>query len=136
MYTFRSKYSAIIYIQQITVYDLWFYQWFRVGYVRLVLACSLLGSTVLHLDVVVGRSEVVQRSLWVSLDRLTTFGPAGGADLPMLFLWGWITNDSTYKIITRTVNWNACNRRMVSSTERPTGKSLIVICLEPCDEPH
>ena len=30
----------------------------------------------------------------------------------------------------RTVNWNALTRRMVSSTERPTGRSLTVICLD------
>lgn len=54
--------------------------------VHLVLACSFLGSSILHLDVFVGRGEVVQRSLWVGLDSLTTFGPACGADLSMLFL--------------------------------------------------
>ena len=30
---------------------------------------------------------------------------------------------------TLTVNWKALTKRMVSSTERPTGKSLMVICL-------
>ena len=30
----------------------------------------------------------------------------------------------------RTVNWKALTRRMVSSTERPTGRSLTVICLQ------
>ena len=27
-----------------------------------------------------------------------------------------------------SVNWNACTKRRVSSTDRPTGKSLTVIC--------
>ena len=30
---------------------------------------------------------------------------------------------------TLTVNWKAFTKRMVSSTDRPTGKSLMVICL-------
>lgn len=30
----------------------------------------------------------------------------------------------------RSVNWNACTSLKVSSTERPTGKSFIVICLK------
>lgn len=31
-----------------------------------------------------------------------------------------------------SVNWNALTRRMVSSTDRPTGKSLMVICRTKC----
>ncbi len=31
--------------------------------------------------------------------------------------------------MSRTVNWNALSKRIVSSTERPTGRSLTVICL-------
>ena len=34
-----------------------------------------------------------------------------------------------YASISRTVNWNALSKRIVSSTERPTGRSLTVICL-------
>ena len=49
----------------------------------------------------------------------------------MLVLWYWIRSAiPRTKLSKRTVNWNACNRRTVSSTERPTGKSLTVICLE------
>lgn len=46
----------------------------------------LLRGTVLHFDVFVRQGEVVQRSLGVSLDRLTTLSPANGADLSMLVL--------------------------------------------------
>ena len=86
MYTITSKYSAIIYLEQIAIYDLCFYRWFA-GIFNLILACSLLGrSPVLHIDVFVRRGEVVQRSLGVGLDRLVTFSPAGGADLSVLVL--------------------------------------------------
>lgn len=56
----------------------------------LLLAWSLLGSTVLHLDVLVRRGKVIQGSLGVSLDCLTTFSPTDGTDLSMLVLQRWI----------------------------------------------
>lgn len=61
------------------------YQWLE-GMVNLVLARSLLGSAVLHVDVSIHRGEIIERSLGVSLDRLTTFSPASGADFSMLVL--------------------------------------------------
>lgn len=74
-----------MYSQQIAIYDPVVLSVVR-GSGQLVLACSLLMSAVLHLDVFTRRGEVVQRSLGVSLDRLATFSPADGADLSMLVL--------------------------------------------------
>ena len=75
--------------------------------------------------------EILQRPLGISLDGLASLGPVGGADFSILVLDGngkleKQTTDGTGAL---TVNWKALTRRTVSSTERPTGKSLMVICL-------
>jgi len=75
--------------------------------------------------------EVFQRSLGVCLDGLASLSPVCGADLSILVLDrksqldGRVLNGA--RIL--TVNWKALTKRTVSSTERPTGKSLMVICL-------
>lgn len=80
--------------------------------------------------------EILQRPLGISLDGLASLGPVGGADLSILILDnnGQFEKQTTNGAGALTVNWKALTRRTVSSTERPTGKSLMVICLSAASD--
>ena len=77
-------------------------------------------------------AEVCFWALWIGLHRVWAGLPASWADFAIFVdkLEGLqkLGNTSSLKISNKTRKWHTWTRRSVSSTERPTGKSLIVIC--------
>lgn len=72
--------------------------------------------------------EVLELARGVGLQGLATLCPVGGADLAVLLLEAQSDDGRRNEAQSvRTTNWKALMRRMVSSTERPTGRSLTVI---------
>ena len=86
--------------------------------------------TILMCSVGGGSSKVIEFRKGVRADSLAPFLPVRRAHFAMRILRERIstrTIQHRQKIL--TVNWNACTRRSASSTDRPTGRSFIVICL-------
>jgi hypothetical protein len=96
-------------------------------------ACAL-GSVRMAIFVrtVGSRGKVIELRKGIRADSLASLLPVRRAHftvlvLPMAPHQHSIHHNEEEKIL--TVNWNACTRRRASSTDRPTGRSFIVICL-------
>ena len=90
-----------------------------------------LGSNVRHLSIGVDLGEILLVAFGSRLDGLITWVPVGGADLKdqvsirtCIYINVACPHTSPYL----SVNWKASIKRSVSSTDRPTGRSLMVIC--------
>ncbi len=79
---------------------------------------------------VCGGGKVIKFRNGVRADGFSPFLPVRRAHFTMRILRDSISIPSAIsQRRKRTVNWNACTRRNASSTDRPTGRSFIVICL-------
>ena len=90
--------------------------------------CEILKKLIDALTLVGSMGEVFERTLRVSLHGLLSLLPVSRADFTVFLLdISLVSYESGQAWMAHTTNWNALIRRTVSSTERPTGRSLTVI---------